>query len=184
MILLLLLGLAAADESFPSFEAELTAALAELSVSAQPREVQKKFFALVGVKNNEVNVFIRKNKDVLEQKNTARRKAFEDAKRAELAEWEKANPKGDKKPLRDKINKERQALGQEIKNEKAALEAALLQKKKAYDAFVTAKKREFNQRFTDLNKANKVQQAIERNAQDEFKDIPKNPGIILAPGEQ
>lgn len=187
LIFLLQLSFAQIPGAFPEYEKDIQAAQAEVDKKEKPpQEVRKSFQDTVNKKTQEVSKYVRVKKDELFKLQQDKKKEFEAAAKKELAEFKKLNPEGDIKAFVREQGEKRQKFLDALKRDKKTIEQELNEKKATFDVYVKDAKSAFQTKWSEYSKAVrdflKTKPAdTDTEAQNEFKEIPKGQGTVLAP---
>lgn len=182
--ILCLLMLASA-RPFPSYEKEIE----EKNVVEENKvqENQKTFFSVINQKAQEVLKYIRTQKDQFVQTQSLQKKELEKKMQDSIAQARQKTPDVDMQKVRKQINEERQSALKEMQKVRKEFEAELDSEKKRFDLFVKQQKENFQSKVKTLSQQVKsFMQLEQKKAQEEneFQQIPKGPGAVLAPGKE
>lgn len=168
-------------ENYPEYKKDIERAVNQLEAGIDLTKSRINLNRVLNQKKAAIRNYEKTQKGKLREKH---KKLEADLKTQHKNEYQKAN---DKKAIYEKHKKERQELLDANRKEEQALKAELKKNKQEFDTFMRTEKRKFDQKHNALKRARSAQIRKELNKKnpvlEEFKEIPKGPGIQLKPGE-
>jgi hypothetical protein len=172
--------------AFPSYEPEAAALLALFNQDQlAPSYLRAKFSEFTNNKRKEMSEYEKLHRENLSREQKKARDEFNAAEKADIKQWRLQNPKGQFREYYKGLSVKRKAFTDLQVTARRLFETDLRAKRATFNEFMKIRGEEFRKKLSAYSEEQKAKPPVAANpALQEFKDIPRGPGIPLSPAKQ